>query len=169
MLTCSIGVAVSREHGDRPETLIEAADGAMYQAKQSGRNQVCVVGEEMSLVSAMLAETDDPQTAGSEALQSLVTGAYAYDKETNIHAQRMAKLVYATARELGCAEDERHLLCLVAMLHDIDKIGIPQLSVARAELQRCAGSQFDPAVVSAFMRVLDMQEHLDTAALAQAV
>jgi len=259
LLTCSIGVAVSREHGDRPETLIEAADGAMYRAKQSGRNRVCVVGEEMSLVREMLAATDDRQTADSAALQTLVAVANAYDKETNIHAQRMVKLVDATARELGCAEEERHLLCLAAMLHDIGKVGIPQeilhkpgplnddewkvmrrhptigrhilaqaggkgallshivvahherwdgngypyglsqemiplgariLTVidsydamisdrpyhkalqppdARAELQRCAGSQFDPAVVSAFMRVLDVPEHLDTAALAQVV
>jgi len=35
----------------------------------------------------------------------------------------------------------------------------------RIELQRCSGSQFDPVVVSAFIRVLDMQESLNAAAL----
>jgi len=34
----SIGIAVFPDHGDSPEDLLSAADGAMYTAKQSGRN-----------------------------------------------------------------------------------------------------------------------------------
>jgi len=258
-ITCSIGVAISREHGDRPETLIEAADGAMYHAKQSGRNRVCAVGEELSLMHEVLA--DHVQTADNVALQTLVAVANVYDRETSAHAQRMVGLVDATASILGCTEEERHLLSLAAMLHDIGKVGIPQSILrkpgplneeewkvmrrhptigrhilaqagakgallshivaahherwdghgypyglsqemiplgariltmidsydamisdrpyrkalqpadARAELQRCSGSQFDPAVVSAFIRVLDMQELSPStgAELAQAV
>ena len=39
---------------------------------------------------------------------------------------------------------------------------------ARSELQRCAGSQFDPRVVTAFLRVLDEQEERQEALLARA-
>lgn len=123
-ITCSVGVAVSREHGDRPETLIEAADGAMYHAKQSGRNRVCVVGEEINLIREVLA--DNQQIADNVALQTLVAVANAYDHETSAHAQRMMGLVDATASALGCSEEERHLLSLASMLHDIGKVGIPQ-------------------------------------------
>lgn len=38
--TISLGVAVYPDHGDDSETLIAAADKALYQAKKAGRNQV---------------------------------------------------------------------------------------------------------------------------------
>lgn len=40
-VTVSLGLADQQEWMKRPEDLIEAADKALYKAKQSGRNQVC--------------------------------------------------------------------------------------------------------------------------------
>ena len=41
-VTTSIGISIYREHGLTRESLIEAADNAMYRAKHSGRNRVCI-------------------------------------------------------------------------------------------------------------------------------
>jgi diguanylate cyclase (GGDEF)-like protein len=41
-VTTSIGISIYREHGITREALIEAADKAMYRAKHSGRNRVCL-------------------------------------------------------------------------------------------------------------------------------
>jgi diguanylate cyclase (GGDEF)-like protein/PAS domain S-box-containing protein len=41
-VTLSFGVAVFPQHGDTPGALMRAADMALYQAKQGGRNRVCV-------------------------------------------------------------------------------------------------------------------------------
>lgn len=41
-LTVSIGIAAYPEHGDSFVSLIEAADRALYRAKQTGRDQVCI-------------------------------------------------------------------------------------------------------------------------------
>lgn len=41
-LTVSIGVAAFPEHGTTPETLVRAADAAMYAAKRAGRDRVCI-------------------------------------------------------------------------------------------------------------------------------
>jgi len=40
-LSASIGIAFFPHHGDGPEDLINKADSAMYQAKQSGKNTFC--------------------------------------------------------------------------------------------------------------------------------
>lgn len=40
MVTISLGVACFGPECDSPEALIQAADSALYQAKQQGRNQV---------------------------------------------------------------------------------------------------------------------------------
>lgn len=42
LLTISIGVASYQETTDDPELLIIDADGALYEAKRSGRNKVCI-------------------------------------------------------------------------------------------------------------------------------
>ncbi|WP_345827649.1 cyclic di-GMP phosphodiesterase [Erwinia sp. HDF1-3R] len=45
---CSIGVAVSPQHGDDRESLIRNADTAMYTAKESGRGKFCIFSTEMN-------------------------------------------------------------------------------------------------------------------------
>jgi two-component system cell cycle response regulator len=45
-VTLSLGVACHPEHGTSVQALIGAADAAMYQAKRSGKNRVCVPGRE---------------------------------------------------------------------------------------------------------------------------
>jgi diguanylate cyclase (GGDEF)-like protein len=43
-ITISIGVAEYPSHGDTPESLIESADAALYEAKDSGRDRVVTAG-----------------------------------------------------------------------------------------------------------------------------
>jgi diguanylate cyclase (GGDEF)-like protein len=44
-ITASLGVAALNEHGFEIASMIASADDALYQAKKSGRNQVCVADE----------------------------------------------------------------------------------------------------------------------------
>jgi diguanylate cyclase (GGDEF)-like protein len=41
-ISCCIGAAIYPDHGDDELVLSRVADGAMYQAKHSGRNRVCL-------------------------------------------------------------------------------------------------------------------------------
>ena len=43
-VTISLGVAVRPQHGDSGDTLLRAADRALYAAKDQGRNRVVVAG-----------------------------------------------------------------------------------------------------------------------------
>ena len=124
-ITGSIGVAVFQEHGSTREALIEAADNAMYFAKQTRRNRVCLAGEEMAVMQEVLAKTGDGQMSDSIAVQALSAAAHVHDQGTSIHARRMVYLAEATARMLGRPAEELHLIRLAALLHDIGKIGIP--------------------------------------------
>jgi two-component system cell cycle response regulator len=45
-LTVSIGASSYPDHGDSFRALVEAADQAMYRAKQEGRDRVCLAGEQ---------------------------------------------------------------------------------------------------------------------------
>ena len=44
-ITVSIGVAALEEARRDLDELLAAADSALYQAKQSGRNMTCLIGE----------------------------------------------------------------------------------------------------------------------------
>lgn len=124
-ITGSIGVALLREHANTCETLIEAADAAMYHAKHTGRNRVCVSGDEKMFAQVLLEEDGDEHTADTPVLQALTAVANAHDGDTSAHAMRMVTMAKETARMLGCSEEEVHLVRLAALLHDIGKVGIP--------------------------------------------
>jgi len=266
-VTGSIGIAVYSLHGVTREELVENADRAMYKAKHSGRNCVCIVdinnvpspvGTKNQDMSTASQRSEDKALPGPrdnliQAVQALTAAASVHDQGTDDHAHRIIQLAEATARILKQPEEEFHLLRLAALLHDIGKIGIPDailhkpgplsneewiimrrhpeigrqileqsggvfqhlasivvahherwdghgypralaaeaipitarilsvvdaydamisrrpyrepLSVAeaRAELQHCAGSQFDPSVVTAFLQVLDERKELQGA------
>ncbi|MFL5587260.1 MAG: diguanylate cyclase domain-containing protein [Ktedonobacteraceae bacterium] len=251
-VTASIGIAVYQLHGASREALIEAADRAMYQAKHSGRNRVCLPDIENTLVQeeSSMGTSDERSKKEETTVQALAAAASARDHGTDAHAQRLVHLAEATAGKLHRSEEELHLIRLAALLHDLGKIGIPdailhkpgplteeewaimrghpeigqQILVqaggvfellsrivvahherwdgrgyphglakeaipisarilcvvdsydamisdrpyrkprsaaeARAQLQHCSGSQFDPMVVEAFLQVLDEREAL---------
>ena len=266
-VTGSIGIAVYSLHGVTREELVENADRAMYKAKHSGRNCVCIVdinnvpspdetkNQDRFTVSQRSGDMalPGPRDNLNQAVQALTAAASVHDQGTDDHAHRIILLAEATARILKQPEEEIHLLRLAALLHDIGKIGIPDailhkpgpltneewiimrrhpeigrqileqtggvfqhlasivvahherwdghgyprglaaeaipitarilsvvdaydamisrrpyrepLSVdeARAELQQCAGGQFDPRVVTAFLQILDERKELQGA------
>jgi diguanylate cyclase (GGDEF)-like protein len=43
-ISASVGVACYPQHADEPESLFERADEALYEAKRTGRNRVCLAG-----------------------------------------------------------------------------------------------------------------------------
>jgi len=248
-LTASFGLATYPLDGLSARELLDMADTAMYTAKHTGRNRVCLPGDEMDMASLKQDENQLlPEYSEQSVLQTISTMAAFHDPETQAHANRMIRRAEATMRVLRRSEDEIALLRLAAQVHDIGKIGIPEailhkpgpltqdewgvmhrhpqigqqiltqargqlglvshivvahherwdgqgypyglaqqeiplgarlLSVietydamtsaqpyrealsaaeAREELQRCAGSQFDPQVVAVFLQTLQAQE-----------
>lgn len=124
-LTGSFGVATYPLDGLNARQLLETADAAMYQAKHTGRNRVCLPNEDE------LKEDRLPQYSEPSVLQAISTMAAFHDQETQAHANRMIDLAEATMEALGRPQDEVLLLRLAVQLHDIGKIGIPQAIIQK--------------------------------------
>ena len=64
-ITLSIGVATFPDHGEDKDSLLRAADRALYKAKDAGRNQVMVaVPEKLALMEAATARLEMAATDG---------------------------------------------------------------------------------------------------------
>ena len=124
-LTASFGLATYPLDGFTASGLLDTADAAMYTAKHTGRNRVCLPDEadEASLKEEKNQQL--PQYNEQSILQTMSTMATLHDQDTQAHANRMIRLAEATMRVLGRSQEEITLLRLAAQLHDIGKIGIP--------------------------------------------
>jgi diguanylate cyclase (GGDEF)-like protein len=121
-ITASIGIASYGLHSDTGEVLLQQAISAMSRARKDGRNRVRVADiEEIETVPIMEEAYEDEQAM----INALTAAASAHHEDVAKHASRITIMAEATAREIGCSEQEIHIVRLSALLHDIGKIGIP--------------------------------------------
>jgi diguanylate cyclase (GGDEF)-like protein len=117
-ISVSTGVAVYPEHAASVTDLLSAAAVALAEAKGSGGDSVRVatVGEEERVV------------AGSfDVLQGLVIAVDTKDRYTKRHSEDVARYAVFLAQRLGLDEETQHTIQLAGLLHDIGKIGIPDV------------------------------------------
>ncbi len=149
-ITISIGVATMRRGEDTPQTLIDAADKALYQSKQEGRNRATHAVElwrqdapqEISksisdALQLVLANQTDERPFEMDYLRDTMIEAYdatieswsnivdMKDRETEGHSGRVTEWMTQMARYVGMNADEAHYARWGALLHDIGKIGVP--------------------------------------------
>jgi len=133
-VTVSIGVACYPGYAANMDQIVEHADQAMYLAKQTGRNRVCIYHEMLTLdtaectarVVALLRE--GPQNASTVA--ALVDARVVHFRD---HADKVQKLAARLARKIGLGKRDRETLGLAAILHDIGQIDIPASVVNKRE------------------------------------
>jgi diguanylate cyclase (GGDEF)-like protein/putative nucleotidyltransferase with HDIG domain len=117
-LSVSIGVARVPEDGRNALDLLAVAEAALREAKTAG-GQVTKVA--------------DQSTIGSLAAQNTVFGVFegllvsvdTKDHYTRSHSEDVTGYALFLADELRLDDEERRLLRLAGLLHDIGKIGIP--------------------------------------------
>jgi diguanylate cyclase (GGDEF)-like protein len=124
--TVSVGVATYPEQANDVESLEQAADSALYWAKQNGKNRYCAY-------SPVIAEAHSPAElqrrielqARLRAAENLIRVVDAKDEYTGAHSDRVALLVEAVARKLELDEEQVEQMKLAGRLHDLGKIAIP--------------------------------------------
>jgi diguanylate cyclase (GGDEF)-like protein len=124
--TVSVGVATFPDQAGDVASLEQAADGALYWAKQNGKNRFCTF-------SPVIAEAFSPDElarrvehqARLRAAENLIRVVDAKDEYTGAHSERVALLVEAIARRLSLDDEQVEQLKLAGRLHDLGKIAIP--------------------------------------------
>jgi two-component system cell cycle response regulator len=133
-LTCSIGVASFPQDGRRRDTLVVAADQAMYAAKKLGRNQVRCAGD--PAVGALLSESDEgsrEETALRGTVEAMAALVSARDHYTGEHTEEVGNIAIQIAQALGLDMMQARLVGLAARLHDIGKVAIPDSILHKPE------------------------------------
>jgi putative two-component system response regulator len=67
------------------------------------------------------------EDAYDEALKCLAVAAEFKDPETGHHIQRIGEFSKFMAKQLGWSEERQHMMLLAAPLHDVGKIGTPEI------------------------------------------
>ena len=126
-LTVSLGVASCPLHGATADSLLQAADQALYAAKRLGRNRSVISSAEVPGILARGA------TPGRErgfvevgALVSLAESLDLRDAGDPAHCHRVGRFAELIGRELGLSPDEVERLRLAGLLHDLGRVAVPE-------------------------------------------
>ena len=117
-ISVSVGICAYPDHAASVTDLLSAAAVALSEAKASGGDSVRVaqVGEEERVV------------AGSfDVLQGLVIAVDTKDRYTKRHSEDVARYAVFLARRMGLDDEMLRTIQLAGLLHDIGKIGIPDV------------------------------------------
>jgi diguanylate cyclase (GGDEF)-like protein len=124
-ITVSAGVASFPSDGRERDSLIRLADGALYWAKEHGKNQVCLAGAGPADLAEQLQHGTDRE-ARFRAAAALARAVDARDAITGSHSERVAAIAGAIAEQLQMSRAEIDLVRLAGSLHDLGKLAIPE-------------------------------------------
>jgi len=126
LMTCSLGLASWPTDGVMKEELVQAADAALYYAKQTGKNRICLACE--VALSEVLRMQSGLRTSNSAAvlntIYALASTVDAKDHYTYGHSKKVSKYATDIAEALGYSAEGLERIHAAALLHDIGKIGI---------------------------------------------
>jgi diguanylate cyclase (GGDEF)-like protein/putative nucleotidyltransferase with HDIG domain len=125
-ITASAGVATFPQHGRERDSLIRLADGALYWAKEHGKNQVRLAQPDIAEVTEFRhVVTGADRVARFRAAGSLAAAVDSRDPYTGRHSERVSTLAASIATQLGLPVEDVELIRLAASLHDLGKLAIP--------------------------------------------
>jgi diguanylate cyclase (GGDEF)-like protein len=121
-LTFSFGIAEYPRHGATADALLDAADRALYAAKELGRNRAVIFSPEIELAGVQGGARE--HAVQLETLLALAEALDLRDAGDGDHAQTVGRYAALLAREIGLAPGRVERVRLAGVLHDIGKIGL---------------------------------------------
>jgi|SRR5579863_224168 len=123
MVTVSIGVAVFPQDGERREELINAADEALYIAKELGRNSVYCHGDSLTWASGLEKTTHRISKEEQEILRPSNAGERI--GQIRGHSEQVSRFALLLGNAAGLSEQRLEGLRIAGLLHDIGVLAIP--------------------------------------------
>jgi diguanylate cyclase (GGDEF)-like protein len=130
-ITVSAGICDTNVTHD-PAQLVHLADGALYWSKAHGRNQCWIY--DPAVINELSAQDRAERLERSQALvglRALARAIDAKDPATRRHSERVSQLVGRLARTVGWPPERAGLLCEAALVHDVGKIGVPDVLLCK--------------------------------------
>ena len=125
-VTISTGIASYPTHASSAEELQRTADGALYWAKQHGKNRSCLYSPSVvRIYSPEELQRETERNARLRATKNLVRFLDARDPSTARHSETVAALAEGIGLQLGLDAQTVEQLRLAGLLHDLGKIGVP--------------------------------------------
>lgn len=128
-LSVSIGCATLGAAAPHAEGLAMAAELAMSQAKQLGRDRVCrfegMPSDDAHASGDTLHLHEFSRDGSLTTIQALAAAVDAKDPYTQGHSRRVAEYASDLARRLGLSKADIDLIYITGTLHDVGKIGVP--------------------------------------------
>jgi diguanylate cyclase (GGDEF)-like protein len=132
-LTVSFGVAAYPNHGATGDQLMQAADQALYVAKELGRDRTAIYRAEVT--ARMLSAEDRTRMRADGYLAAMLVLAEAVDLRDSgsaAHSETVGRYSEMIAAELGLDEERIERVKLAGILHDIGKVGVPDEVLQKA-------------------------------------
>lgn len=128
-ISVSAGVACFPEDGHTRQELVAVADADMYQAKRRASVRVPSANIESFVAHLPASRTRDAADLLGDSpfgvLEGLVSAVDAKDKYTREHSEHVTHLALLLAGALGLAAEDRRVMTIAGLLHDVGKIGVP--------------------------------------------
>ena len=132
-LTVSFGVAAYPRHGTTPEQLQQAADQALYVAKELGRDRTAIYRPEVTAQMLGSKERDVIRQDGYlSAMLVLAEAVDLRDGGSNLQSETVGRYAEMIAKELGLEDEHIERVKLAGILHDIGKVGVPDAVLQKA-------------------------------------
>jgi diguanylate cyclase (GGDEF)-like protein/putative nucleotidyltransferase with HDIG domain len=132
-LTVSFGVAAYPNHGATGDQLLQAADQALYVAKELGRDRTAIYRPEVT--AQMLSSRDRTRMRADGYLSAMLVLAEAVDLRDagpTGHSETVGRYAEMIAAELGLDDERVERVKLAGILHDIGKVGVPDTVLQKA-------------------------------------
>jgi diguanylate cyclase (GGDEF)-like protein len=117
-VSASIGICAYPDHGSSVTELLSAAAVAVGEAKAGGGDSVCV---------ASIGEEERVAVGGFDVLRGLVIAVDTKDRYTKRHSEDVARYAVFLGERVGLDEEMLRTIHLAGLLHDVGKIGIPDV------------------------------------------